>query len=78
MDATFEVWKPISTTDRGDDKTFRSILGNDIVLNAVRSGNTSPWPDGARLAKIACQQELGVYRGKFVQVELKAKNAPRT
>jgi hypothetical protein len=79
FDPSFESWKPISTTDRGDNNTFRFILGNDIALQAVRSGHTSPWPDGARLAKIAWQQELrtdGLVRpGKFVQVELMVKDA---
>lgn len=70
FDASFENWKPISTTDRGDNNTFRFILGNDIAIKAALSGNISPWPDGARFAKIAWQQELGpdglVHPGKFV------------
>jgi hypothetical protein len=77
LDANFEAWKPISTTDRGDNNTFRFILGNDIAVNAVRSGNIMPWPNGARLAKIAWQQEAGadgfIHPGKFVQVELMVK-----
>jgi hypothetical protein len=79
FDASFENWKPISTTDRGDNNTFRFILGNDIAVRAALSGNISPWPDGARFAKIAWQQELGpdglLHPGKFVQVELMIKNA---
>ena len=79
FDPSFEEWKPISTTDRGDNNTFRFILGNDIAIEAVKSGNITPWPDGARLAKIAWQQELGadglIHPGKFVQVELMQKNA---
>ncbi|MGD0480384.1 MAG: cytochrome P460 family protein [Terracidiphilus sp.] len=79
FDATFASWKPISTTDRGDNNTFRFILGNEIAVSAVRSGNITPWPDGARFAKIAWQQELGadglIHPGKFVQVELMLKDA---
>src|SRR5580698_3756850 len=81
LDPAFESWKPISTTDRGDNNTFRFILGNDVAVKAAQSGNTSPWPDGARLAKIAWQQQLGpdglVHPGKFVQVELMVKDAQR-
>lgn len=81
FDPDFENWKLISTTDRGDNNTFRFILGNDIAQNAARSGNVLPWPDGARFAKIAWQQELGsdglIYPGKFVQVELMLKDARR-
>jgi hypothetical protein len=81
LDPAFESWKPISTTDRGDNNTFRFILGNDIAVRAAQTGNTSPWPDGARLAKIAWQQQLGsdglVHPGKFVQIELMVKDAQR-
>lgn len=79
FDADFETWKPISFTDRGDNNTFRFVLGNDIAVKAAETGNISPWPDGARFAKIAWQQETGsnglVHPGKFVQVELMLKNA---
>jgi mono/diheme cytochrome c family protein len=79
FDPSFVNWKLISTTDRGDNQTFRFILGNEIAWKAVQSGNISPWPDGARLAKIAWQQELGpdglIHPGKFIQVELMLKDA---
>ena len=79
FDPAFESWKPISTTDRGDNNTFRFILGNDIAIKAAKSGNITPWPDGSRFAKVAWQQETGpdgfVRPGKFVQVELMIKDA---
>jgi hypothetical protein len=75
----FEKWKPMSFTDRGDNNTFRAILGNEIAVKAADSGNISPWPNGARFAKIAWQQAEGedglVYSGKFVQVEFMVKDA---
>jgi len=81
FDPSFESWKLISTTDRGDNNTFRFILGNDVATEAVRSGNISPWPDGTRFAKVAWQQELGedglIHPGSFVQVELMVKDARR-
>jgi hypothetical protein len=79
FDPNFENWKPISTTDRGDNNTFRFVLGNDIAVRAAQSGNISPWPDGARFAKVAWQQQPGpdglVHPGNFVQVELMLKDA---
>jgi mono/diheme cytochrome c family protein len=81
FDPSFESWKLISTTDRGDNNTFRFILGNNVAAEAVRSGNISSWPDGTRFAKVAWQQELGedglIHPGKFVQVELMVKDARR-
>ncbi len=81
FDPAFESWKLISTTDRGDNNTFRFILGNETAVKAVRSDNLSPWPDGTRFAKIAWQQEPGpdglMHPGKFVQVELMLKDAKR-
>jgi hypothetical protein len=79
FDPSFEKWGLLSTTDRGDNNTFRFILGNGTAVKAARSGNVSPWPDGARFAKIAWEQNLGpdglIYPGKFVQVELMVKDA---
>jgi len=79
FDPSFEGWKPISTTDRGDNNTFRLILGNDVAVKAAQAGNVSPWPDGTRFAKIAWQQETGsdglVHPGKFIQVEMMVKDA---
>lgn len=81
FDQTFEKWRPISFTDRGDNNTFRFILGNEIAIKAAQSGNVSPWPDGTRFAKIAWEQQLGanglIELGKFVQVELMVKDAQR-
>ena len=81
FDPDFENWKSISTIDRGDNNTFRFILGNDIAIKAAQSGNISPWPDGTRFAKIAWLQQLGtdglVHPSKFVQVELMLKDAHR-
>ena len=81
FDPAFEAWKPVSTTDRGDNNTLRFILGNDIAVRAAESGKITPWPDGSRFAKIAWQQESGpdglVHPGRFVQVELMVKEAQR-
>jgi hypothetical protein len=79
FDSSFENWKVISTTDRGDNNTFRFILGNEIAFQAAQTGNVSPWPDGTRFAKVAWKKELGqdglMYPGEFVQVELMLKSA---
>jgi hypothetical protein len=81
FDPTFESWNLLSTTDRGDNNTFRFVLGNEIAVKAANSGNISPWPDGASFAKATWAQEVGrdglVFPGKFIQVELMRKDAKR-
>ena len=81
FDPSFKGWKPISTTDRGDNNTFRFVLGNDVAVKAAYSGKISPWPDGTRFAKVAWLQEPGpdglLHPGKFWQVELMEKGAKR-
>jgi Haem-binding domain/Cytochrome P460 len=81
FDPSFETWKPLSFTDRGDNNTFRFILGNNIAIQAAESGHISPWPNGTRFAKIAWQQQPGsdglVYPGDFVQVELMIKDTEK-
>ncbi len=79
FDPTFESWQPLSFTDRGDNRTFRFVLGNIAAVKASQKGDISPWPDGASFAKIAWQQQAGsdglIHPGKFIQVELMLKNA---
>ncbi len=79
FDSRFEDWKPISTTERGDNNTFRFVVGNDIAIRAIQSGSIHPWPDGARMAKIAWQRTPDadglLHPGKFVQVELMLKDS---
>ncbi len=81
FDASFETWKPLSFTDRGDNNTFRFVLGNDIAVKAAREGRIAPWPDGAKFAKVAWQQQAGpdglIHPGKFVQVEIMEKGQAR-
>jgi Haem-binding domain/Cytochrome P460 len=71
--AGFPGWKAISTTDRFDNGTLRLIMGNDIAVQAIREGNTHPWPTGATFAKVAWDQlpdSAGeVHAGAFKQVE---------
>jgi len=46
-------WKIISIASRETDMpagNIRVVVGNDIAVDAARSGETNPWPDGAMLA----------------------------
>ena len=80
-DASWREWKLLAVTDRGDNRQFRMIVGNDIAVAAAREGKVRPWPDGARFAKVAWLQEQTpdglIVPGKFFQVELMVKGAEK-
>jgi len=81
FDDGFVGWHLLSVTDRGDNNTFRFILGNDIATKAAREGRVYPWPNGARFAKIAWQQRTLrtglIAPGEFIQVEMMAKGTEK-
>jgi Haem-binding domain/Cytochrome P460 len=79
--AGYQMWKPISATDRGDNHTLREILGNDVAVKAIAEKRVMPWPDGAAFAKVAWEavpDGNGVLQtGKFLQVEFMVKDAKK-
>jgi hypothetical protein len=52
MPQGYKDWRVIGVSHRSDHESLRSILGNDIAVEAARSGHTNPWPEGAILAKL--------------------------
>jgi len=51
----WEDWAIIGMTDRTDgdeNSTIRLVVGNDIAVDAARSGDTSPWPEGSILVDV--------------------------
>ena len=52
LPAGYKDWRVIATSHREDNKTLRVILGNDRAVEAARSGDTNPWPDGSILGKL--------------------------
>lgn len=62
---------------------MRTILGNPVAVQAARSGKTTPWPDGAILAKVAWNQRTdenwpdAVVPGEFWQVEFMIKDSKK-
>jgi hypothetical protein len=74
-------WQPVSTTERYDNGTLRVILGNSVVVQAIREGHTHPYPDGAIFAKAAYAQDpdsMGVIRaGAFAQVEFMIRDSKK-
>jgi hypothetical protein len=79
----YKNWRTISVSQRTDNNTIRTILGNDIAIQAARSGKTNPWPDGAILAKLVWKNavsdkwEKAIEPGAFVHAEFMHKDAAR-
>jgi heme-binding protein/cytochrome P460 len=80
-DRSWHSWKLLGITDRGDNRQFRLVLGNNAAVKAARMGNVHPWPDGTRFAKVAWLQQQTpeglVVPGGFWQIELMIKDAKR-
>jgi len=79
----YKNWRVISQSHRTDNNTLRIILGNDIAIDAARSGNTNPWPKGTILAKMVWKQKAeehwptAIAPDKFVHAEFMLKDSDK-
>jgi len=79
----YKDWRLIAPSHRTDKNTIRAILGNDVAVEAARSGATNPWPDGSVLAKVVWKDkthkdwEGATIPGEFVLAEFMFKDAAR-
>lgn len=79
----WQDWSTIAVSYRRDNQTIRAILGNDVAVEAARSGNTNPWPDGAILGKVVWKETAlkdwnpAVAPGEFVHAEFMFKDAEK-
>lgn len=77
----WQEWATIAVSHRKDNSTMRVILGNEIAVDAARSGNINPWPDGAVLGKVVWKDtELEDWQaatgpGDFVHAEFMFKDS---
>lgn len=79
----YKDWRLVSSSHRLDNSTLRVIVGNDKAIEAVRSNNINPWPDGAILGKMVWKEatmlswEKAVVPGEFVHVEFMEKDSKK-
>jgi len=79
----WQNWATIAVSHRSDNKTMRTILGNDIAVKAARAGNINPWPDGAILGKVVWKDTplkdwlAATAPAKFVHAEFMFKDAKK-
>lgn len=81
--AGWEDWRVVAVSHRTDNNSLRAILGNDVAVQAARTGKTNPWPDGAILAKVMWKDAThdrwptATVPGDFAQVEFMVKDAAK-
>lgn len=79
----YKDWRVIAPSYRTDKKHIRVILGNDIAIQAARSGQTRPWPEGAVLAKMVWKEKAdtawptALVPGDFVHAEFMTKDSKK-
>lgn len=77
----YRKWEVISLSHRLDHESMRVILGNDVAVEAARSGKTNPWPEGTVLAKVVWKQQMeanwptAIAPDQFIHVEFMFKNS---
>jgi hypothetical protein len=76
----WKSWATIAVSHRSDNNTLRVIVGNDVAVEAARSGNTQPWPDGAVIGKVVWKEapsedwQAATGPGEFVHAEFMFKD----
>jgi cytochrome P460 len=79
----YKNWSVISISHRTDNKSMRTILGNDIAIKAAREGKTNPWPKGTILGKLVWKQKAeqhwptAIAPDKFVHAEFMFKDSDK-
>jgi hypothetical protein len=76
-------WATVTVSHRNDNHTLRVIVGNAIAVEAAKSGNTNPWPDGAILGKVVWKDAeseswpAATVPGEFVHAEFMFKDSAK-
>lgn len=79
----WKSWKTIAVSHRSDNNTIRVILGNDVAVEAARTGKSNPWPDGAILGKVVWKDtqlenwETATVPGNFIHAEFMFKDSKK-
>ncbi len=79
----WQNWATIAVSHRVDNNTLRVILGNNIAVQAARSGNVNPWPDVAILGKVVWKEtklddwKTAIGPEQFVHAEFMFKDSKK-
>ncbi|MDH5473727.1 MAG: cytochrome P460 family protein [Gammaproteobacteria bacterium] len=81
--AGWQNWSTIAVSHRTDNNTIRVILGNEVAVNAARSGKNNPWPEGTILGKVVWKDtelkdwKTAIAPGQFVHAEFMFKDSKK-
>ncbi|MGZ4998843.1 MAG: cytochrome P460 family protein [Methylomonas sp.] len=79
----YKDWRTLGVSHRLDRKFVRSILGNDIAINAARTGKIAPWPEGTIIAKLSWKETVhtkwpqAIVPGEFAGAEAMVKDSKK-
>lgn len=79
----YKNWRLIAVSQRTESQTLRAILGNSIAIDAARSGQTNPWPEGSILVKLNWKQKASetfataVVPDEFVHADFMIKDSEK-
>jgi hypothetical protein len=79
----YKDWRVLGVSYRLDKKFVRAIVGNDLAIDAARSGKTLPWQDGAIIAKLSWKEKThpnwpqATVPGEFVGAEAMIKDSKK-
>jgi hypothetical protein len=77
---SYQTWRLIAPSHHTDKNHVRAIFGNDIAIEACAKAKTSPWPEGAILAKPVWKDKTDMHwlsatvPGEFVHAEFMVKD----
>ena len=83
MPEGYKDWQLIAPSHRSDNNTIRTVLGNDIAIEAARTGKINPWPDGTVLAKLVWKNRMhekwptATIPGDFVHAKFMIKDSKK-
>jgi len=79
----YKNWRVIGVSHRDDKQSMRVIVGNDTAVEAARTGDTHPWPDGSILGKLAWKDQVhphwqpATVPGEFMHAEFMIKDSSK-
>lgn len=79
----YKDWRVLGVSHRLDRQFVRAIVGNNIAINAGRSGKTQPWPEGTIIAKLSWKQQThpnwpqAIVPGEFAGAEAMVKDSKK-